>query len=145
MKKWVLLFFIYGCWIYTFGQTVWQTNLEGTWKVEKYDQYERWDQLNEQRWKGFSYGYQTDKMYVMEYLELSKNGEKLDYSATVIGQNEGKTISFVGAPTDSSFVVSNLKHDFPQRIEYVFLNAKTIRVTISGGEKKPFTYLLLKQ
>ena len=77
-----------------------------------------------------------------ETIEIINDNDTVYYQATVFNQNEGKPIRFKLVSADSmNFVFENKAHDFPQRIEYYFVNKTNVRVSISSqykGKKKEF-------
>lgn len=143
--KYILLFLM----CCTAGAATSQLNfpdfLEGTWKMEIRDQYERWDKLNAQTLKGFSYEFRKGKMKVSEYLEIVRNKKEITYSASVIGQNQGNAVPFRLMQNDSLCVFENPDHDFPKKIVYRKLSDTKLRVEVSDGKKNGFSYILLKQ
>lgn len=119
--------------------------LEGTWKLENEETYEHWNVFSDQNMKGISYKFKNNKTVVNEYLEISLVDNEIIYTATVVGQNEGKGISFTLVPGGSSLVFENPQHDFPKKIEYQILSENEMFVTVSDGAKKGFSYILIKQ
>lgn len=116
--------------------------LRGTWKMENQEVYEHWDKLNDRTMKGFTYKMADDLMVITEYLDLSRTGNEITYTATVLNQNQGKGITFYHTPSDSSFVFENPEHDFPKRIEYRKISDKEIFVTVSGSGDRGFSYTM---
>ncbi|MBN9293667.1 MAG: hypothetical protein J0G96_06785 [Flavobacteriia bacterium] len=129
---------------YTFSQTTFPSFLEGTWKMENRDIYEHWDQLNPHSLKGFSYEISEGKRNITEYLDIAEDKGKINYTATVIGQNSGKGVTFRLIKSDSVFVFSNPSHDFPKKIVYKKRSETEILVTISNEKDKEFSYTLHK-
>lgn len=129
---------------FCFGQINWSQTLSGTWKVENQEQYEHWDILNNNSLKGYSYAFVNNLPQVMEYLSLDLKGNKWTYTASVKGQNGGNPISFKANVKDSTFIVTNPKHDFPKTIIYQYKNESTLVVTLSDNQDKKFTYNLNK-
>jgi hypothetical protein len=95
--------------------------------------------------KGFSYSLKGGIMVVLEYLDISRNDNEILYTATVLDQNQGKSIHFKSTESDSMFVFENLKHDFPKKIVYRKLSETGVGVEVSDGDKKGFTYLMVKE
>ncbi len=114
--------------------------LVGTWQMENENTYEHWDLISEYNLRGFSYEIKNGRMQVSEYLELKRVKKKTVYSASVLGQNNGTTIQFSMIPNDSCFVFMNNKHDFPKKIVYHKLSDSLLRVEISDGADKKFSY-----
>lgn len=120
--------------------------LSGTWHQDDPMNVEHWDLLHATSLKGTSYQMVEGKIRVTEYLNLSIINQNLIYTATVIGQNEGKDIVFKAVPAkDKQLIFENLKHDFPKRIIYHFLNDSIISVTLSDNKNKIIHYKLFKQ
>lgn len=130
---------------YGFSQLSFPSFLKGTWKMEGLNVYERWDQLNDNTLKGFSYKLSDQGMKINEYLEITGNKGKIQYTASVIGQNNGAGIPFQLVQADSLFVFQNMKHDFPNRIVYQRISENVLNVTVSGKDGKAFSYELHKQ
>lgn len=129
-----------------FAQIDFPNFLEGTWKMEGKEIYERWDLLNNTTMKGVSYVIDEGQTVVFEYLEMQRNKKNVVYTATVPGQNQGKSIAFkMKTPNDDTFTFENSKHDFPKKIVYQRLNNTEISVQVSGKNKNGFSYKMLKQ
>jgi uncharacterized protein YciI len=130
------------------SQSLFPSFLEGTWKVEGKEQYERWDKLGEKHFKGFSYSIKNGKMQMSEYLELSIEGQDVLYTANVIGQNEGKAVSFrlvPSNPPDTVYRFENTRHDFPKRIHYHVVSPDELFVEVLGEGKKGFSFKMVRQ
>jgi hypothetical protein len=95
----------------TFAQSSYLDFLQGTWKIENKEVYEHWDKLNEKTLKGFSYELKDGQMLVSEYLDITKSKNEVIYTATVLEQNQGKSVNFKLTKTDSTFTFENAKHD----------------------------------
>lgn len=119
--------------------------LAGTWKVENSEIYEHWDKLNETSMKGFSYTSTNETTKVTEYLDISLTKKELVYTATVIGQNNGRGINFRHSGADSVYTFENPKHDFPKKIVYRKISDSEIEVRVSDGGQKGFAYKMQKQ
>jgi len=119
--------------------------LSGTWKVEGRDRYEHWDRLNEQSLRGLSYIVNENNMAVSEYLEIEQNGYEISYRATVLHQNEGKSVAFKLVRSDSIFLFENPDHDFPKKIIYRKISADELFVSVTDGDKKGFSFTMTKQ
>jgi len=131
----------------TFAQNTFPDFLQGTWKVENEQQYEHWDKLNDQTLQGFSYQLNNGQMQIMEYSQIVRNRKKTIYTASVIDQNQGKSVSFVLSKNDTAFVFENPTHDFPKRIIYQKMTDTEIHVHLSDGNKKSMSlsYKMQKQ
>lgn len=119
--------------------------LQGTWKMENKEIYEHWDKLNDDALKGFSYKKENGQLTISEYLDISRNGNELIYTATVLNQNRGKGIGFKVTKTDSTFTFENPDHDFPKKIVYQKLSDNEISVQVSDGGQGGFVYKMKRQ
>lgn len=128
-----------------YSQSSFPAFLNGTWKVENKAQFEHWDLLNETNLKGISYKIKDNKMILTEYLDLKEQNQEIIYTATVINQNQGKSIHFIMNPKDSDYSFENVSHDFPKKIIYRKISATEIVVEITDGKKKRFSYKMHKQ
>lgn len=129
----------------SFAQLPFPDFLQGTWKMEDKEIYEHWDRLNDNALKGFSYRMVNGQMIVSEYLDISRKGNEVIYTATVLDQNQAKGVSFKLAGTDSTFVFENAEHDFPKKIVYQKLGDAEIFVHVSDGEQKGFAHKMKRQ
>lgn len=127
------------------GQSGFPDFLPGIWKIENKESYEHWDRLNDKTLKGFSYELQDGRMLVSEYLEINQQSDGTIYTASVINQNQGKSISFKLTQTDSAFTFENPGHDFPKKIVYQKRSDAEIFVQVLGGNKRGFSYRMTKQ
>jgi len=128
-----------------FGQAEIPDFLQGTWKMENKEIYEHWDKLNDKTLKGFSYKLNNGQMKVSEYLEIKQHDNHIVYTASVINQNQGKSVDFKLIKTDSTFTFENPNHDFPKQIVYQKLSDTEIFVQVSDGNEKGFAYKMTKQ
>jgi uncharacterized protein YciI len=119
--------------------------LQGTWKMENKEMYEHWDKLNESSLKGFSYTLKDGQLLISEYLDISITNKKTLYTATVLKQNQGKSVQFKLTKTDSCYTFENPNHDFPKKIVYQKLSDTEIFVQVTGGNQNGFAYKLQKQ
>lgn len=142
--KFSLLIFVFA--LQTSFAQEFPTFLQGTWKMDSEDTYERWDLLNENCMKGLMYHMVNGNQFVSEYLEITKKKKKITYAASVVGQNEGKAVYFKMKPTDSATVIvfENPKHDFPKMITYRQLSEKQLFVEVSDGAAEAFSYTMTK-
>jgi len=144
MKNIRLIFFILLSFYSSFAQNVFPSFLQGTWKMEGRDVYERWDKLNDYSMKGVSYVIENGKITVFEYLDLLYDNGKENYTATVIGENEGKGIAFSMTRSDSVFTFENLQHNFPKIITYQKRTDTEVLVKISDGANKEMSWIMKK-
>lgn len=127
------------------AQSTFPDFLQGTWKMENRDVFEHWDKLNNNTLKGFSYEMKDGQMAISEYLDISRSQNEINYTATVLNQNQGKGINFKLTQTDSTFTFENPDHDFPKMIVYQKLNDTEIFVQVSDGNQRGFEYRMQKQ
>lgn len=118
--------------------------LQGAWKMEGQEIYEQWDKLNEDLLKGFGYKTNQGNRKITEYFEIARKKKKITYTASVIGQNNGKGIDFKMTKSDGIYVFENPNHDFPKKIVYQKLSETEILVQISDGKEKSFEYKMHK-
>nr|MBP6455191.1 hypothetical protein [Chitinophagaceae bacterium] len=70
---------------------------------------------------------------VLEEIELYENEHGVFFSPLVFNQNDSNRVSFqCKKNANNLFVFENKKHDFPQRIQYHFLNDSMLKAEISG-------------
>lgn len=124
------------------AQLAFPSFLEGTWQVEGQEKFETWNALNPGNLKGIGYDLNSGVPKIAEYLDLSTNGKTTFYTATVVGQNDGRGVAFSMTRNDSLLVFENPMHDFPKRIEYRKLNDNHLFVTVSDGAQKGFSFPL---
>jgi uncharacterized protein YciI/Fe-S cluster assembly iron-binding protein IscA len=129
----------------TYAQSAFPDFLQGTWKMENKEIYEHWDMLNNNTLKGFSYKIRNQQMVISEYLDVTRQGKEIIYTATVLNQNQGKGINFKLTKTDSTFTFENPDHDFPKKIIYQKLTDTEIYVQVTDGKQKGFAYKMKKQ
>lgn len=129
----------------SFGQSDFPYFLQGTWKMEHKEIYERWDKLNDESLKGFTYKSEGGQMFVLEYLEITRKNNDIIYTAFVVSQNQGKGIEFKLTRSDSSFIFENPDHDFPKKIVYQKLSGTDILVQVTSGKQRGFSYRMTKQ
>lgn len=118
---------------------------EGVWeRVDKSEnQFEVWEISSKQQLNGRAFKIISQDTTLLENLEISQKGKKIYYLATVIGQNQGKSIPFLLTQHQEGFFrFENHKHDYPQVIEYTFLSDTELSVQVgvleSGQIAKSF-------
>lgn len=95
---------------------------------------ENWEKLNDSVYKGISYYINAADTTVIERLLLKQSGDSLYYSALVSGQNDGLPIQFVVTQmSDSSIVIENPAHDFPNHISYSRKPVDSLIAIVSGS------------
>lgn len=127
-----------------FAQSGFPAFLEGTWKIEGRENYEHWDLLNADNLKGFSYEQKDGKIVVSEYLDISRNGEEIIYTAAVLHQNEGNAVKFKLNRADTRYSFEHPGHDFPKRVVYQKRSESQIDVVVGEGSPKAFSYRMHK-
>lgn len=128
------------------AQSNFPTFLEGTWKMENRDVYEKWELLEDGSLSGISYRLTDGEQAITEYLEIRKKGEQITYTATVPTQNEGKGIEFVLHKPDSlTYSFENPEHDFPQKIIYQKVSDTEIHVSVRGDDDQGFSFTMKKE
>ncbi len=130
----------------TYAQQTAVQFFKGTWQVQGEQLFEHWDELAPNRLKGFAYDNSNPKAFkIIEYLDLKEEGKDFWLDATVMEQNQGKTIKFKGSKGPDFYQFENPKHDFPKIIRYQKLAPDSMLVTLAAGEKKiSFTMLRVK-
>lgn len=126
------------------AQLVFPNFLEGTWKIENQEAYERWDRLDDRHFKGIAYLQKEGEVYLTEYLDLKDDEGVIVYEASVPGHNEGRGIPFIMEMNDQTVLFKNPAHDFPKQIAYTPLNELEIMVTLSDGIDRTYSYKLIK-
>lgn len=120
--------------------------LEGTWKVKGKKRYESWDIVAGNQMKGIGFKTEMGSNQIFENLSLAFEDDKLVYKATVVDQNDGKTISFIQNTTNTDYLsFENLSHDFPKKIQYKKLSEDEVEVRVLGENDKGLNYILIKQ
>ena len=107
----------------------------GTWEnVDKPGNFERWD-YGLDALTGKSYKVKGGKETIQEQLKITSQGHTLFYHATVVGQNDGKEITFkLTKQGNNSFTFSNPEHDFPKEITYINLGNNEMQAIVSDGQ-----------
>lgn len=83
---------------------------------------------------------------VLEYLRLQKHESELLYQATVLDQNDGATISFkLNLNIDSLYSFENPAHDFPQKIQYRFLDHDHLTIGVLNSKEEGRTFHFIRQ
>lgn len=106
--------------------------LEGSWmaNVPEGKFKEVWVRVSENEWSGKGYQYKGADTVFREELRLTYIKNDLVYTAIVGGQG---AVSFRNTSKEAQkFVFENKKHDYPQRIIYVFKDSLTIHVKVQG-------------
>ncbi|WP_197091619.1 YciI family protein [Sphingobacterium endophyticum] len=119
--------------------------LNGNWMISGSLDAEQWNIVSETNMKGFGYKMVDQVPVISEYLDISLINGQLILAATVLNQNEGKTILFKGEMDDVKKKVKfvNYDHDFPQEItyEYSIDSLPKLNVRIYGQGKEQYLRL----
>lgn len=121
--------------------------LAGVWQVEGRFEFEKWETESPDALRGEGYRQPPGgEKQLTETLRLVRNADGgIAYEATVPGQNDGGTTAFaLTFFTPKSWTFENPEHDFPQKIEYRFLDTAYLQVTVGGGAGQDFTLRLRK-
>lgn len=120
--------------------------LEGTWKMEKKQDYETWKVSGDTAFFGSSYTVKGKKYSYSEHLSMTEVNGEIVYTATVLNQNGGKPVAFtLNRNVKDKVSFENLTHDFPKKIQYTKIDANTIFVEVLGDNGKGFSYKMMKQ
>lgn len=119
--------------------------LDGTWKLTDKEQYEVWEQRQRGVLQGYSFWLKDGERVVTETLQIRMLNGQLCYEATVPDQNAAATIPFtLNKEVTDRLSFENLQHDFPKKIQYRFLSADRVEVTVLGADGKGFSYIQKK-
>ncbi len=129
--------------------------LEGNWKQDGKEEYEKWQLVNDSTIGGISYHYAQEEhdkdetdLYFDESIRLIARGTNYFYIPKPQGENNGKEVEFkITSFTQKSFIAENLVHDFPQRIVYELKKAEHLHAYIEGttkGKKKRIDFNFTK-
>ncbi len=120
---------------------------KGTWITSDSTSQEKWQLINGNV-TAEVYSISSSDTTLTETIRIVNENNEVFYEATVLNQNEGKSIKFKLLTSDSTdLVFENKAHDFPQRIAYHFLNSDEIQVSISSennGKKKEYIFNYLR-
>lgn len=98
---------------------------------------EQWHQVSDNTFEGSGETY-TDQWQHNESLRLLSMPEGIFYLAKVA--HNPLPIAFKLTHCDGKSVVfENLEHDFPNKIEYIFMDKQHLTVAVSGQNNKGFT------
>lgn len=120
--------------------------LIGTWenKTSRGSVYESWSVLNNTELSGRSFMVKGQDTMVFETIRLVQEGDFLVYIPTVEDQNNKQPVRFLQkSVTDNVLIFENLKHDFPQFIQYNRISKDSLVAEISGeirGKMKKQTF-----
>ena len=137
---------ISSCSRYNTNQLHW---LKGSWQDTSRNYFETWSFDGQGTIIGYAYQLNGQDTVFTEDLAIAQVGYGLMYIAKVSNQNEERAVSFGArevSASEASF--TNRQHDFPNRIQYFFVDRKHIRVEISdnqGQQKQTFNFIKIKQ
>lgn len=118
----------------------------GTWKVEGKAQYEVWEKISSNAYKGYAYRLNNNEKSITETLSIKVDNNDVIFEATVPDQNEGRTVQFLlNTDNDSCFSFENEDHDFPKKIQYKKINDGQMEVRVLGDNDEGFSYMLYKE
>lgn len=112
--------------------------LNGRWvmQTDKVTIREQWQQKNKNEYLGKSWTSKRKDSTLNETLILSYENGVIKYTSIVVGENDGKAISFVLTKTENDmYVFENPQHDFPKRIIYHFKSNSELTATIDDGKE----------
>ena len=119
--------------------------LLGTWQVEGKQTYESWTKVAGTL-IGESYKIIQGNKKVTEEMEIKFADNKVVYTATVLNQNDGRSIPFVlNTAEKETFSFENLQHDFPSKIQYKVLSNTGLRVSVLGRDGTGFSFKMIKK
>jgi len=120
--------------------------LEGTWQVDGKNQFEVWHKSTNGVLIGKGYKIKKQDTLVLETLQIKQVNDQITYTATVPDQNEARPINFIlNQNLKDTLSFENPNHDFPQKIQYVFLTDSTLFVRVLGVNDKGFSFGMVKQ
>lgn len=123
--------------------------VEGTWKLENTDVYERWYRSHDGSIVAEVFSLDGMDTVPTERILLDPAGAEVFYRARVLDQNLGEPVSFrLVSRKPGIWVFENPLHDFPTRIEYRFTGTAGMTSVISGkenGNDRTVTFRYLKQ
>ncbi|MEM6380063.1 MAG: DUF6265 family protein [Bacteroidota bacterium] len=110
--------------------------------------YETWKMVNEQELTAKSYVLDGKDTLLLETIQFIQQAEGTFYIPAVVNQNEGLPVRFtLSQLTDTSWVVENPAHDFPQKIAYRQIAKDSLVATISGiqnGEERSVNFSMVR-
>ncbi len=117
----------------------------GKWQVEDKQTFEVWSEGEDGNLIGRAFKLVNGQEVLKEELSIRRVGEDVFYEARVPDQNKGAVIPFTwNRAFEKGLSFENPEHDFPQKIQYVFVNERTIQVAVLGGNGDGFRYTMVK-
>ncbi len=114
------------------GQVNW---LRGKWEVKATGTvlYEEWVKTGEGDLSGISYYLKGTDTVTLEWMTLTRNRDRLIFTAKTAGQNDGDPVSFPASRVGpDELIFTNRSHDFPQNISYRSVTRDSMVAEISG-------------
>ena len=114
----------------------------GTWQSEKLGRStsETWIQVSDNTFEGIGSS-QTASGKFVETLRIVKMAEQVFYIAKTPG-NLFPVAFELKECRDNRAVFENVKHDFPQKLDYQLVSNDTLKIVVSSKESKGFTLTL---
>ncbi|MFN5619729.1 MAG: DUF6265 family protein [Flavobacteriales bacterium] len=109
--------------------------LIGKWifKTENALQFEEWQQISPDLYKGRGYVIEGGDTTFFESLEIAKVDGVWNYSAKVASANNDQAIPFaLGKQSGDKLEFRNATHDFPKKIGYEFISENELQAYIEG-------------
>ena len=113
------------------------TKLEGDWLIQKNNSaiLESRTKVSATEYTGKNFVIRTGDSTLNENLTVTFDGSSIKYIVMLIGQNNGKTITFTLTKIENeTYYFENPEHDFPKRIVYAFVDDKKIDAFIDDGK-----------
>ena len=119
--------------------------LVGGWQMDGQNVYEKWLPVNDTSMGAVSYHLDDDgEQIIDEMIRIVYKQGKYYYIPALTYPDKAKPAEFeIVTLGEKKFVAENLKHDFPQRIGYAWVDATHLYAYIEGlekGEKKRFDF-----
>ncbi|WP_232227129.1 DUF6265 family protein [Flavobacterium commune] len=109
---------------------------------------ENWEKVNDSTFKAKSLFIKDKDTIHNESIILEQKGENLNYTTTIIGQNDNKPIRFqLNEDIENELIFENLKNDYPQKISYKKTSKTSLTTQISGlqsGKSSSEKYNMVK-
>jgi hypothetical protein len=112
--------------------------LVGRWEYldPRSHQVEEWARVNNQLYEGKGFVLEKGDTTFIEFLRIEKQDSSWVYVAQVSSENNNEEVPFrLAYQTDERAEFTNLMHDFPQRIVYVFKNDNELQAYIEGPQQ----------
>lgn len=114
--------------------------LVGTWQSDNNleENYEEWNWINDTLLQGKSFIVKNNDTILIEKISITKTKNGIFYIAEVADQNNGEAVYFKlsKATKNNIYTFENNSHDFPNSINYMQINTKTLLAWIEGKGKR---------